>query len=172
MAILYEPTEYLARETPVTIRRQAKWSECDPAGAVYVVNYFSYVMSASDLFFSCTRAMLTDPAPPMFMTPTKAVEIEFHSPLMTGQACDIEITVASIGSTTWQLRIAGMSLEGVALFTAALTLICVARDGLGKMPLPPAFRAVLEQYATRCRQSGAPVSDVDARRQRPLQAIG
>ncbi len=38
--------EYVTGYAPFTVRRTARWHECDPAGVVYAGNFTDYLLSA------------------------------------------------------------------------------------------------------------------------------
>ena len=145
--------EAVVGRTPLRIRRRVKWGECDPAGVVYTVTFAEYVASAAELFYERLFAMPPQAAKREsgFGTPSRALEFEFMASLWPDDEFDMTVTVLDIGRRTFKLEIAGAK-EGVAVFTARLTPICIARGERKSIDIPPILRSALECYRRECRE--------------------
>jgi len=77
-------------------QRRARWSECDPAGVVYTVNFCEYVASAFELFMA---ELLGGPLQTMkqrhgLATPARALTLEFTGPLRPDEEFVMTVAVA------------------------------------------------------------------------------
>jgi acyl-CoA thioesterase FadM len=141
-------TEHVIAESPFTIRRRVKWSDCDPAGVVYTVMFAEYVMSAAELFygflFESTPQRAKDEHG--FGTPTGGLKLDFRRSLRPDEEFEMTVSIAEIRTRSYVLTIEANTLQGEAVFNAELTPICIARGERRAIDIPPVFRRVLEQY--------------------------
>ena len=148
-------TEYIVRTVPLTVRRRVKWGECDPAGVVYTVVFAEYVMSAADLFYSA----LFDSPPQRaketagFLTPSRALSLEFESWLKTDDEFDMIVTVDEVRKHTYVLNVEAKTASQVVAFRGTLTPICLSPQTRRAIELPRELRARLESYRAACARA-------------------
>ncbi len=141
-------TEHVIEESPFTIRRRVKWSDCDPAGVVYTVMFAEYVMSAAELFYGFIFESTPQKAKDQhgFGTPTGALKLDFRRSLRPDDEFDMSVRVAEIRTRSYVLAIEASTPQGETVFSAELTPICIARGERRAINIPPLFREALEQY--------------------------
>jgi acyl-CoA thioesterase FadM len=124
-------TEWVESLCPFTVRRVARWADCDPAGVVHTPRFGDYVLSATDLF----RAHLIGPdwhrrnREAGFGSPAKALSLVFQGSLWPGDAFDIEVYAGEIRTRTMDLLLrARRAQTDEPIFMARLSSICVRVD--------------------------------------------
>lgn len=140
--------------SPFTVRRAARWSECDPAGVVYTGNFSEYLMSATHLF---RRHILGGDWHSIRETaqvdlPAKALSLVFKGSLWPDDVFDTSIFVGDIRERTFDFLVHAKRMDGAGdVFDGRLSVICVsASDRRIALPIPAALRTLLEQSRTRC----------------------
>lgn len=147
-------TESVVGLCPFTVRRVARWSECDPAGVVFTGNYPLYLLSAVGLlrrhlaggdWGALARAEGIG-------TPAKAISLVFGAMILPEQPFDIAVTIERLGRTTTTFAARAQSLEGTPLFEGSLTSIIVPAEMPARTscPIPDRIRALLEAYRDAC----------------------
>lgn len=123
-------------------RRRVKWGECDPAGVVYTPRYADYVAEAHLAFFEHLFAV-----PPyevfdssQMALPAKAIAIEYRRSLWPNDWFDVEIFIGEIRTRTYDLNMTARKDDGIEVFVATFTLICLDRDAKKAVPLPQWLR--------------------------------
>lgn len=146
--------EQVVSLTPFTVRRVARWSECDPAGVVYTGNFSEYLMSATHLF---RRHVLSGDWHSIRETvqvdlPAKALSLVFKGSLWPDDVFDTSIFVGDIRERTFDFLAQAKRTDGAGnVFDGRLSVICVsASDRRIAMPIPTALRTLLEQSRTQC----------------------
>lgn len=144
-----EPLEYLLSARPVTVRRRARWGECDPAGVVYTPCFADFAISAFDYFmaemvgYPAQKSMLEHG----FGLPMKAMSFEFHFSIWPDQTFDMTVHVAAIRTRSFDMKVAAADLDGRPLFTAILSPVCIEPARRVSVPMPDMLRRRLEDYA-------------------------
>lgn len=139
--------ESVVSTTPFVLRRQVRWSECDPAGVVFAGNFSLYIHHALEQF----RASLFDrpwhemQAAHGVAMPAKALNVVFHRALWPGETFDMNIRVIQVGTSTVRFSLAA-SVAGQAAFDAQVTSICIAPPVRKSVPVPDALRKVFESH--------------------------
>jgi acyl-CoA thioesterase FadM len=145
-------TEYVLSDLPFTVRRRAKWGDCDPAGVVYTVTFSEYVISAAELFyealFSTNSQRVKDEQG--FGTPTRALSFDFRASLRPEDEFDMTVTVEAVRNRSYVLDVTARRPGGEVVFIAKLTPICVRRGERVSIEIPQALREALLGYAQRC----------------------
>ncbi len=143
-------TETVIRTSPFTIRRRARFGDCDPAGVVYTVRFSDFVVSAMDLFLS---ELLGGPHIERLhgvQTPIKALKFVFLAPLRPNDDFDMIVSVREIRTRTFDLAIAAAMPSGQPVFEALLTPICMtAAGGRRSLAIPDQLRIPLTIYQQR-----------------------
>lgn len=142
--------ESVVSRQPFVVRRQVRWSDCDPAGVVYTGRFCDYVLSANNLFYSelaqgsyrqWLKALGVD-------TPCKGMEFDFHGALWPEDEFLISATVTAIRKHSYDIRYEAAQADGRRIFSARLSPICISSSGAREgVPIPDAMRARLEQFA-------------------------
>lgn len=144
--------EAVIHTAPVTIRRRAKWSDCDPAGVVYTGTFCDYVISAAELFYGTLFDTTPQRAKNLhgFGTPTRALSFDFQKSLYPDEEFEMTVEVTEIGTRTFTLAITGRGLDSSVLFVAKLTPVCVAREVRRSIEMPAILREALQRYVAAC----------------------
>lgn len=136
--------------SPLTVRRQVRWADCDPAGVVHTGKFPDYVLSAAHLFrvHLLGRAWHDANREAGFAAPAKALSLVFQSSLWPRDAVDIAVFVGGIRVRTLDLLLrARRADDGRPVFLARLTSICVtAADRRVAMPWPEPYRDAYAGY--------------------------
>jgi acyl-CoA thioesterase FadM len=150
-------TEYVSSTLPFTVRRRAKWGDCDPAGVVYTVTFSEYVISAAELFYETLFSTNSQrvKGEQGFGTPTRALSFDFRASLRPEDEFDMTVTVDDVRSSTYVLDITGRRPGGEIVFIAKLTPVCVQRPERRSIEIPQPLREALLLYAKRCAALGA-----------------
>lgn len=143
-----ERREEVISTQPFRVRRVARWSECDPAGVVYVGNFAEYMLSAVHLFrrqvFDAGWAEMRDQF--QIDTPGKALSMVFKGSLWPDDVFDVEVRVGEIRTRTFDFQtLARRALDGTHVFEGKLSAICVsAQDRRISMRIPDPLRHRLQ----------------------------
>lgn len=147
------PLEQVIATAPFTIRREVRWSDCDPAGVVFTGRFSDYTLSATDLFrrHLLGSRWIDAGRTQGFITPAKALSLVFQGPLWPEDLIDITVWVGAIRTRTFDLLLQGVRAnDRTPVFQARLTSICVAAaDRHQAIPWPDAHRAVFVAYQDR-----------------------
>jgi YbgC/YbaW family acyl-CoA thioester hydrolase len=129
-------------------KRQVRWGECDPAGVVYTPRFADYVAEAHLAFFQYLFAMppyeVFDPS--RMALPAKAISIEFKRPLRPNDWFDVHVFVGEIRTKTYDLDMIAKNADGIELFIAKFTLICLDQNIKKAVPLPHLLRNKLMEF--------------------------
>jgi acyl-CoA thioesterase FadM len=155
-------TEYVASFAPFVVRRQVRWSECDPAGVVFAGNFSQYLHNAVSLFRNEVLAGYSAPA--------KAMSLVFHRALWPDEQFDMHVHIGAIGRSTIEFRVAATTLKGEPVFNGSVTAISIAKGVRKSVPLPPAKRRLAVAYAGKWPAPVFPPRDEAARTAVPSQA--
>ncbi|NDZ18011.1 thioesterase [Variovorax sp. WS11] len=132
----------------VRMRRRVRWGECDPAGVVYTPRFCDYIVEALDAFM---ERLLGVPLQQRMAeidlgTPAKAMQFVFHHSLRPDQEFDMRVFVSDIRVRSFDLAMEARDLEGLRLFDAQFSAVCVHRAVRESRPLPAVLRERLEAY--------------------------
>lgn len=142
--------EEVVSTRPFTVRRVARWSECDPAGVVYTRNFTEYMLSALHLFrrhvLQASWQELRSNA--KVDLPAKAISMVFNGALWPDDVCDIAARVGDIRTRSFDfLASAVRADDGTSVFEGSLSVICVdATDRRVAIPIPAELRGLLERH--------------------------
>jgi acyl-CoA thioesterase FadM len=143
-----ESSEIVVSDLPFTVRRTARWADCDPAGAVFTGRYTDYLLGAIMHFMrrigygvggQAGRASGVD-------LPCKHMRLTFHASLYPEDVVDIRIEVGEIRTHTFDL-IAQACLPGGRLaFEGQFTPIAIRGEARESTEIPTALREALQPY--------------------------
>ena len=135
------------RDRPFTVRRQVRWSECDPAGVVHTANFVHYVLSGASLFYGQLLGGEPEEVKDRwgFGTPTKALSMTFHKSLYPGNWFEMMVRVTEIRRRSFDLSLEAGD-DGGKVFSATLSPICVVRGERTAIDIPARLRQALGSY--------------------------
>jgi 4-hydroxybenzoyl-CoA thioesterase len=149
-AFARQSREEVISKTPFTVRRVARWTECDPAGVVYTGNFAEYMLSAVSLF---RRHVLQATwqevrSSQKVDTPAKAISMVFNGSLWPDDVFDVTVRVGDIRTRTFDFVASAVRADdGTSVFKGSVSAICVdAADRRVAVPIPAGLRDLLEGY--------------------------
>lgn len=138
---------------PFTVRRVARWTECDPAGVVYAGNFTEYLLSAVHLFrrhlfgrdWNQVRAEWN------VDLPAKATSLVYQGSLWPDDVFDTALWVGTVRTRTFDILARARRHDGAGpVFVGRYATICVsAADRRVAVPMPGPLQAMLGIGATR-----------------------
>jgi acyl-CoA thioesterase FadM len=142
--------EYISSVSPFTVRRIVRWTECDPAGVVYLGNFPEYLISAVHLFRDRLfgRGWIAKDNRGGYQAPGKAIAMVFQSSLWPDDVFDMEVYVGALRQRTMTLLVQARRADnGRNVFAGRVTSIFVTKDDREKtLGIPDEIRAELERY--------------------------
>lgn len=114
-----------------------RYSECDMQQVVHNSIYLRWCDDLADSYF---RDLDFDFEHGEFDVMVKAAAITWSAPARLRDHVDIDIEVARIGNTSFDVSFTG-TRSGDPLFEATMTYVGVRRGTLDTMPVPDDFRA-------------------------------
>jgi len=143
-----DPLEFVLRDQPFTVRRMARWADCDPAGVVYAGHYADYLIDAVSRFIRHTgfaigmaKSRLTQVG-----LPCKHMELTFYTSLYPDDVVDVEIAVSQVREHTFDLAARARLLDGRLAFDGAFSPICINPETRKRVPIPDELREVLRRH--------------------------
>jgi len=143
---------------PFTVRRVARWADCDPAGVVYSGNFTEYLLSAAHLFrrylFGADWEQIRNNLG--VDTPAKAVSMVFEGSLWPDNVFDVRLYVGAIRTRTADLIARAVHADtGLNVSDGRVSFICVtSRDSRVAAEIPDTLRpcsTTIAQIARRPR---------------------
>ena len=133
---------------PLVIRRVVKWGECDPAGIVYTPRFLDWVIEAcEDCFRHITGLTWSEHQSKRGMGhPLKAVNIEFHSPLKSGETFEAIVLIDRVGRSALGYRVEGRKPDGMPCFTGTATAVIVDYVTYRPREMPDDYRDAFAAY--------------------------
>jgi acyl-CoA thioesterase FadM len=143
--------EYVASLSPFTVRRIVRWTECDPAGVVYLGNYPEYLISSVHLFRDRLfgQGWIAKDRSEGYQAPGKAISMVFQSSLWPDDVFDMAVYVGKLGRRTMSLLVEARRADnGKKVFAGRVTSIFVTRDDREQtIGIPENLRRELERYS-------------------------
>ncbi len=125
-----------------TYRHRVRYLEVDQQGVVFNMWYLGYFDEAMADFLAEGGMPYQDMLDSGHDAQLVHTEIDWRSSLRWADDATVEVSLASIGATSFSLRF--VVHAGETLVAEGLTVyVVVATDGSGKKPIPPALRAAL-----------------------------
>lgn len=148
-------TEYVLSESPFVLRRQVRWSDCDPAGVVYTGRFTDYVLSAVGFFHQHMAGYAAQSlgAQHGVDTPCKGMDFEFVGTLWPNDVIDIGCAVGEIRTRSYDIHCVASKPDATLIFKARFSPICVRQDARLGTPIPDSLRQVLSRYTAAAAES-------------------
>lgn len=143
-----EPSEIVVADLPFTVRRIARWSDCDPAGVVFTGRFTDYLLGAVLHFYrrigygAGGRAWGESGVG----LPCKHMSLTFHASLYPEDAVDIRVEVGEIRTRTFDLIARAFLPDGRLAFEGRFTPIAIHSDVRESVDIPAALREALQPY--------------------------
>lgn len=159
-------SEYITGDAPFTVRRAARWAECDPAGVVYLGNFPHYLLSAVHLFRNRALGVgwIDSAGSEGFQTPGKALAMVFQGPLWPDDVFDMAVYVGGVRKHTMDFLVQATRADNRGnVFAGRVTSVFVTMsDRLKTIEIPQATRDLLERYRARNRPPPAITESLQA----------
>ncbi|WP_428424700.1 acyl-CoA thioesterase [Methylibium sp.] len=140
-----ESVEIVVADRPFTVRRTARWVDCDPAGVVYAGRYPDYLLGAVGHFLRALRGAPVALAPEVDLI-CKHMALTFQASLCPDDVVDIRLGIGQVREHSFDIVAEARRLDGRSAFGGVFTPICVPQGRLDKKaPIPPALRQALER---------------------------
>lgn len=143
-----ESSEVVVSHLPFTVRRTARWADCDPAGAVFTGRFTDYLLGAVMHFMRrigygvgglAGRESGVD-------LPCKHMHLTFHASLYPEDVVDIVVTIGEIRTRTFDVVARASLPDGRLAFEGQFTPIAVRGEVRESTGLPAALRDALQPH--------------------------
>lgn len=131
------------------VTRRVEFSETDMAGIVHYSNFFKYMETAEHAFFrSLGFSIITRHTDPPVGWPRVHADCDFKQPLHFEDEIEIHMLVSEKKNRSLSYLFKFHKLNApqpVEVARGKLTVVCVTRDGHGKMTAAPIPKAIADQ---------------------------
>ena len=124
---------------PFVMEQKVLFKHCDPAGIVFYPRYFEMMNDLVEAFFDRALGAPFEALHRTHAVPTATIEATFHAPSRHGDLLILAAAPTRIGGASMDMALAA-HCAGEPRFTAASTLVHIARDGRPER-WPDAIRA-------------------------------
>jgi len=139
-----ESSEIVVSYLPFTVRRVARWTDCDPAGVVYTGKFTDYLLGAVMHFL---RNIGYGPGAQnhdqRVGLPGKHMSLTFHASLYPEDTVDIRISVSAIRQRTFDIIAKAYFADGRLAFEGQFTPIAIHPDRRESVEIPGDLRDAL-----------------------------
>jgi acyl-CoA thioester hydrolase len=125
-----------------TYRHHVRYLEVDQQGVVFNMWYLGYFDEAMSGFFAEGGLPYHEMLESGYDVQLVHSEIDWRSSLRYGDEARVEVSLASVGATSFTLWFA-VYAEDTLVASGRTVYVVVAIDGMGKRPIPPSIRAAL-----------------------------
>jgi acyl-CoA thioester hydrolase len=125
-----------------TYRHRVRYLEVDQQGVVFNMWYLGYFDEGMAEFFAEGGLPYEDMLASGYDVQLVHSEIDWRSSLRHGDEARVEVSLASVGATSFTLWFA-VYAEETLVASGRTVYVVVATDGTGKRPIPPSIRAAL-----------------------------
>jgi len=143
-----ESTEIVVCDAPFTVRRIARWIDCDPAGAVFTGRFTDYLLGAVMHFLHHIGYGVggREWKAHGIGLPCKHMSLTFHASLYPEDRVDIRLHVGDIRTRTFDVIASARHGNGTLAFTGQFTPIVIHADTRESIEIPPALREKLQLH--------------------------
>ena len=144
------PLEEVISTAPLTIRREVRWSDCDPAGVVHTGRFPDYALSAVNhlrgLLIGTNWYEIMREAG--CITPAKAMSLVFHAALWPHDRIDIRVFISEVRARSLDILLDAVRADdGSAVFSGRISPVCIGATGpRAAMAWPAPFRDAFNAY--------------------------
>ncbi|WP_299586965.1 thioesterase family protein [uncultured Microbulbifer sp.] len=133
----------------ITVKRKVLFGDCDPEGIVYTPRFSHFALEATH---EAMTALLEGPAITTMkargvLTPVRAFNLEFLTPVTWDQELQITVAVLMTGKHSFTLQVEAYLQPRVLAFTATITYVTLSATNKQKVPLPEWLKSALSAYA-------------------------
>jgi YbgC/YbaW family acyl-CoA thioester hydrolase len=126
---------------------RARFQDIDAVGILFFGRNFDYFHDAYVAFLSAIGLPLHEQlAEADHLLPLVHAEADFAAPLRFGDEAEVELTVATLGHSSYRIAYALRRSDGVLISSGTTVHVCVAKDGFAPRPLAQELRAALTPY--------------------------
>ena len=149
-----ETVEIVVSDLPFVVRRTVRWTDCDPAGAVYTGRFTEYLLGAATHFLRSVRktGVAVGDAEDIGL-PCKHMSLTFSVTLVPDDVVDIQVRVASIRTHSFDIVVKALLPDGRVAFEGVFSPICVLEASRQRTPIPTSLRLALERHTISERVS-------------------
>jgi 4-hydroxybenzoyl-CoA thioesterase len=132
-------------------RLKVRFGDIDHAGIVYYPRFLHYFHVALEEFFTGVVGVEyhTVINEHRLGLPSVHLQIDFRSPLRSGDEIDVEVRGLELGKTSVTWRYAVWKADGALAAEATIVTVALDMDRFEKRPLPDWLRASFEGYRAR-----------------------
>ncbi|WP_444925155.1 acyl-CoA thioesterase [Microbulbifer sp. DLAB2-AF] len=135
----------------ITIKRKVLFGDCDPEGIVYTPRFSNFALEAtheamSILFDGPAIATMKKRG---FLTPVRAFNLEFLSPVTWDQELQLKVSVHKVGNQSFTFLVQAYLNPDLLAFTATITYVTLSVESKQKITLPEWLRAALTEFNAR-----------------------
>ncbi|WP_321795998.1 acyl-CoA thioesterase [Caballeronia sp. J97] len=146
--------EYVLSEVPFTVRRTARWADCDPAGVVYTGKFSEYVLSAAALFEQHIAEATGGSGKSLgelfnVGLPCRGMTFDFTGTLWPNDSIDIRCGIGEVRTRSFDIHFDARSPDNKPIFTATFSPICVRIDARVGTDIPAAMKEALKRFASK-----------------------
>lgn len=143
-----ESSEIVVSDLPFTVRRIARWADCDPAGAVFTGRVTDYLLGAVMHFMRRIGYGVgaREGHENGVDLPCKHMSLTFHASLYPEDVVDIRVAVGEIRTHTFDLVARATLPDGRLAFEGQFTPIAIRGDVRESTEIPAALRETLQPY--------------------------
>jgi acyl-CoA thioesterase FadM len=145
-----ESSEIVVSHLPFTVRRVARWTDCDPAGVVYTGKFTDYLLGAVMHFL---RHIGYGPGAQNHEQrvglPGKHMSLTFHASLYPEDTVDIRISIGAIRQRTFDIAAKAYFADGRLAFEGQFTPIAIRPDRRESVEIPDTLRNALTPHLDR-----------------------
>ncbi len=127
-------------------QRTIRMQDSDATGVLYFANQFQIALEAFEAYLDSykfsLRHMITKGD---FLLPIRHAEAEYFSPVFIGDQLDIELRVASVGTTSFTLSFKFYQGEE-AVGTVSITHVVVSRETKESIQIPDSIIKIISSF--------------------------
>jgi len=143
-----ESAEIVVGDRPFTVRRTARWADCDPGGVVYAGCYTEYLLGAAMHFLRAVRGVPIEVSPEIDL-PCRHMALTFHAPMVPDDVVDIQLRVAELREHTFDIVVEERLASGRLAFDGVFAPICILKgSSFEKAAIPAALRQALQRHSS------------------------
>jgi acyl-CoA thioesterase FadM len=142
-----ESSEIVTSHLPFTVRRVARWADCDPAGVVFTGKFTDYLLGAVMHFLRhIGYGPGTQKHEQRVGLPGKHMSLTFHASLYPEDVVDIRVSVGAIRHRTFDVIAMAYFPDGRLAFEGQFTPIAIRPDRRESVEIPDALRDALSLH--------------------------